>query len=74
MQFFTIGSYRRLAKNRRELALKKDQGRASMCINCRACIQKCPQGIDIPAELKKVVAVFEKGESVTSLQGENEAQ
>lgn len=69
MQFFTIGSYRRLASSKKGSALKKDHGRASMCIHCNGCIKKCPQGINIPQELEKVVAVFEKGKSVTSLQG-----
>jgi len=32
---------------------------ASQCINCGLCVKHCPQHIDIPAELKKVVKEFE---------------
>ena len=28
--------------------------RADACIACRACVEKCPQGIDIPNELKRI--------------------
>ena len=35
-------------------SLPEDQ-RASECVNCGACLKKCPQKINIPAELKKVV-------------------
>lgn len=32
---------------------------AGKCLNCRKCIPKCPQGIMIPKELKKVSKKFE---------------
>jgi predicted aldo/keto reductase-like oxidoreductase len=32
----------------------KEDRRADACIACRACVEKCPQGIDIPSELKKL--------------------
>ena len=35
-------------------SLPEDQ-RASECVNCGACLKKCPQKINIPEELKKVV-------------------
>ena len=38
----------------------KSYGKASDCINCRRCVQRCPQHISIPEELKKVAEVFEK--------------
>ena len=38
----------------------KSYGKASDCINCRRCVQRCPQHISIPDELKKVAEVFEK--------------
>lgn len=36
------------------------EGRASKCIECGACVTKCPQQIAIPAKLKEVVATLEK--------------
>ena len=60
-------NYRRLAKNKRQLAMKKNKGRASLCTKCNACVPKCPQHIGIPDELEKVVAVFERKKSISSL-------
>ncbi len=39
--------------------LTPDQ-RASGCIDCGVCVEKCPQHIDIPNELKVVAEYFEK--------------
>lgn len=33
---------------------KKLENKADKCIGCGKCIRKCPQGIDIPSELKKI--------------------
>jgi len=33
-----------------------DSEKASACVNCGACLEKCPQKIDIPAELKRIEA------------------
>jgi predicted aldo/keto reductase-like oxidoreductase len=35
-----------------------------MCTECGICLPKCPQGINIPAELKKVDAILGKRESI----------
>ena len=40
-------------------AIPEDQ-RASECVSCGACLKKCPQKINIPAELKKVAAAAAK--------------
>ena len=32
---------------------------ASKCTECNVCVEKCPQQINIPVELKKVVSMFE---------------
>jgi hypothetical protein len=39
--------------------LVKEDKRASQCVQCGVCIEKCPQNINISEELKKVVAEFE---------------
>ena len=56
--------YRKMAKNKAQLVKKPNNGRASICTNCEACIPKCPQHIQIPDELVKVVQVMEKHKSV----------
>jgi predicted aldo/keto reductase-like oxidoreductase len=38
----------------------KEDNRASSCINCKKCLTKCPQSINIPRELEKVKNYFEK--------------
>ena len=40
-------------------SIPEDQ-RASECVACGACLKKCPQKINIPAELKKIAAEAEK--------------
>ena len=32
---------------------------ASLCTHCRDCVQKCPQGLDVPTLLEQVVSQFE---------------
>ena len=32
---------------------------ASLCAHCRDCVQKCPQGLDVPSLLEQVVSEFE---------------
>ena len=34
--------------------------KASACVNCGACVKKCPQKINVPAELRKIATRFEK--------------
>ncbi len=33
--------------------------KARECINCGACLEKCPQGIDIPARMREVVTLLD---------------
>ena len=35
------------------------QVKASACVACEACVEKCPAGLMIPERLKEVVAEFE---------------
>lgn len=57
---FIVNWYKEMASNDEELSKKPNQGRATLCIECGQCLEKCPQHIDIPNELKNVVEIFEK--------------
>jgi predicted aldo/keto reductase-like oxidoreductase len=35
--------------------LKNKKADASSCVECRSCVDKCPQHIDIPEKLKEMV-------------------
>lgn len=58
--------YRKMAKNKEDLK-EKLNGRASMCINCGVCIEKCPQQIKIPNELAKVSKVLDKRKPISKV-------
>jgi predicted aldo/keto reductase-like oxidoreductase len=58
--------YRKMPKNK-EQTDGKATGRASMCIDCGVCVPKCPQNINIPVELSKVVQVIEKRKKITKI-------
>ena len=58
--------YRKMPKKKEDLK-GKVSGRASMCINCGVCIDKCPQQIQIPTELAKVVQVIEKRKKIPKI-------
>ncbi len=60
-------SYKKLANNISKLNDNKTNGNASLCISCNKCIPKCPQGINIPEELRKVHDVLGKGKKVESV-------
>ena len=50
--------YRGLAGSRKKLDVENPNGNATMCTQCGECLEKCPQEIDIPAELEKVHAIL----------------
>ena len=70
MQYFISRNYRRLAKNKAQLASNRDNGSASLCTRCNACVPKCPQQILIPDELAKVKAVFENRQPIGKVFGQ----
>jgi predicted aldo/keto reductase-like oxidoreductase len=57
-------AYTWMASTPEEAAKQPDNGNASLCAECGECLDKCPQHINIPEELKRVVMVFEKGISL----------
>ena len=48
--------YKKLASSEKRLDKQHPNGNASMCTECGRCLEKCPQQIDIPGEMKKVHA------------------
>lgn len=44
---------------RRYADVTKDKGKASDCISCRACVEKCPQNLEIPEYLKDAAKIME---------------
>ncbi len=58
VQWMITRNYRKLARNKKELARRANRGSANLCTKCNACVPKCPQHIQIPQELEKVRAAF----------------
>jgi len=63
-RFRTKRSYRKLVGDERKLNKEKTNGNAAVCTDCQVCVKKCPQGINIPEELKKVDLVMNRGRSI----------
>jgi predicted aldo/keto reductase-like oxidoreductase len=53
-------AYGKLASSKETVDLENPDGNASLCIECGKCVEKCPQGINIPVELEKVHAILGK--------------
>ena len=49
------GDRAKFVKNYQALAPK---GRASACVDCKVCLKKCPQKINIPRHLKEIADEF----------------
>jgi hypothetical protein len=64
LRFIFRNRYRHMAKNKKQLQKKPTNGRSSLCTQCGACVSKCPQQINIPEELTKIVSVMEKHHSL----------
>ena len=65
--YFMRRRYRRKPRTKEQLARKPGGGSAALCTACGACVKKCPQGLDVPAELEKVHAVLAKGKKIREL-------
>ncbi len=44
--------------------MDKNERSASYCVECGSCLERCPQNINIPEELKKVNGVFKEGKDI----------
>ena len=65
MRFMAGRKYKGMESSPKKVDLEKPNGRAALCINCGKCLEKCPQHIQIPDELKKVAAILGKGKKIT---------
>jgi uncharacterized protein len=70
-QWMIKRSYKKLADKPKKLNSSKTNGNAAICTDCKVCIEKCPQGINIPEELKKVNAVLGKGKKISAVYPEH---
>ena len=63
------GYYKSLPKTQEEYEKRgsKNNGAANLCVQCGECLEKCPQKIEIPDELEKVVEIFENGKKIVDL-------
>lgn len=57
--------YRKLSSSTEERGKETLNGNASLCVSCGQYLEKCPQRISIPDELKKVHAILGKRERIS---------
>jgi predicted aldo/keto reductase-like oxidoreductase len=50
--------YKKLADSKEKLDKENPNGNAATCVQCGKCLEKCPQQINIPVELKKAHAIL----------------
>ncbi len=65
-RFMSGRKYKGMEGSPKKVDLEKPNGRGSLCINCGKCLEKCPQHIPIPDELKKVDAILGKGKKIAN--------
>jgi len=59
--------YNKMANSTKRLNKTKSNGNASLCTNCGICLEKCPQEINIPDELKNVHLILKKGKKISDI-------
>jgi len=64
-RWFIRRKYRKLVGSKEKLDKDYPNGSATLCVNCRVCVEKCPQSISIPEELVKVDAILGKREPIS---------
>ena len=65
MRWWTKRKYRKLTGSKKKLDKNNPNGNAAICTECNICLEKCPQSIEIPDELKKVDAILGKGRQIS---------
>ncbi|MHA1739681.1 MAG: aldo/keto reductase [Candidatus Heimdallarchaeota archaeon] len=66
-RFLARRKYKQLASEEEDLDLKNPNGNATFCTECMECVDKCPQEIAIPEELKKVQKILGEGKDVSEI-------
>ncbi|MFW9773028.1 MAG: aldo/keto reductase [Candidatus Thorarchaeota archaeon] len=61
-----LGFYNRFLCNAEEIE-QENNGNASVCTQCGECLEKCPQQINIPEELKKVDLIFAQSKKISEV-------
>jgi len=64
-RFFLQRGYKKLVGDKDRLDKEYPNGRATLCVDCRVCVEKCPQKINIPEELNKVNGILGKREPIS---------
>ena len=57
--------YKKLTGDPQKTSKDNPNGNATVCIECGQCLEKCPQEINIPEELKKVNAILGRREKIS---------
>ena len=58
-------TYGKLAGSKERLDKENPNGNGALCVNCGKCLDKCPQGINIPVELAKTHAILGKRDKIS---------
>ncbi|NYT00296.1 MAG: aldo/keto reductase [Methanocellales archaeon] len=64
-RWLLVRGYGKMARSKKQLKRDDSNGSAVMCVQCGKCLEKCPQQINIPEELKKVHAILGKHKRIT---------
>ncbi|MHA1124348.1 MAG: aldo/keto reductase [Candidatus Heimdallarchaeota archaeon] len=64
-RFLARRKYKHLVSEEKDLDLENPNGNATFCTECMECVEKCPQEIAIPDELKKVHKILGEGKDVS---------
>ena len=66
MRWMVKRRYKNLVGDKDKLDKQNPNGNASMCTDCKICVEKCPQQINIPVELTKVNAILGNRDKISN--------
>jgi predicted aldo/keto reductase-like oxidoreductase len=65
MRFMVGRGYGKLVGSKEKVDKENPNGNASLCITCGQCLDKCPQQINVPAQLEKAHAILGKRQRIS---------